>query len=165
MNISQNNISIADIKQTIFLKRIINLPVKAVWKAFSEEESFKKWYGPKDYFCPKCSIDFKVGGKYLASMQGPDGIQIWSTGKFKLIIPQRKIVYTDSFADEQGRVVYATDYNMPGDWDLELLVTLEFEEAGDKTILYLTHEGLPSEAYRDCVEGWQQCLDKLESNL
>lgn len=34
-------------------------------------------------------------------------------------------------------------YGMAGDWPLELLVTVTFEEAGGETRLTLRHEGLP----------------------
>jgi uncharacterized protein YndB with AHSA1/START domain len=165
METNQNDPSIANRPKTIFIKRTLNLPLQTVWRAFSEEESFKKWYGPEGYSCPHSSIDFRVGGKYLNSMQGPDGKEIWGTGTFKEIIPLNKIVYTDSFSDSKGNVVHASEYNMPGDWELELKVTLEFEEADNKTRLFLTHEGIPPEAYDDCIKGWQQCLDKLECNL
>lgn len=87
--------SIASKQKTVSITRTFNLPVDTVWKAWTEPESFKKWWGPKDYTCPSCTIDFKVGGKNLAAMRGPDGKDIWSTGTYKEIIPQKKIVYTD----------------------------------------------------------------------
>jgi hypothetical protein len=39
--------------------------------------------------------------------------KIWSTGRYKEIIPLRKIVLTDSFADSEGNIVPASFYNMP----------------------------------------------------
>lgn len=149
----------------ISIKRTINLPLSMVWKAWTEPEFFKKWWGPNDYTCPHCTIDFKPGGKYLNSMRGPDGKEIWSTGVYQEIVFLKKIVYTDSFADSEGDVVPASDYNMPGEWPLELKVTLEFESTAGKTNLSLKHEGIPVEIYDDCITGWQQSLDKLENNL
>ncbi len=48
---------------------------------------------------------------------------------------------------------------------LELLVTVGFEDANGKTNLSLKHEGIPEKMYDECIAGWQQCLDKLESNV
>lgn len=149
--------------KTLTIKRTFNLPLNKVWKAFSEAESCKKWWGPKDFTCPDCTIDFKQGGKYLMSMQGPDGKKIWSTGIFKEIIDHQKIVYTDSFADINGNVVPAVYYKMPGEWPLELFVTIELQEVDGKTNLSLLHDGIPEEMQKDTMEGWQQSFDKLES--
>ena len=157
--------SIVEKHKTISIKRTFNFPLNKVWKAWTESESFKKWWGPKEYTCPDCTIDFKIGGKYLASMQGQDGKKIWSTGTYKEIIPLKKIVYSDSFADSKGNIVSASYYKMPGEWDLEVMVTLKFEEVASKTNLTLQHAGIPSKMYDDCVKGWQSSLDKLENNL
>lgn len=161
---TSNNFSTAEQQKTISIKRTLNLPLTTVWKAWSEPESFKKWWGPKEFTCPDCSIDFKVGGRFLASMQGEDGKKIWSTGTYKEIIPQKKIVVTDSFADSKGNIVPASDYKMP-DMELELLVTVEFEEADGKTNISLRHDGLATEIADECIKGWQSSFDKLESYL
>ena len=161
---TSNDSLTAEQQKTISIHRTLNLPLTTVWKAWSEPESFKKWWGPKEYTCPDCSIDFKVGGKFLASMQGEDGKKIWSTGTYKEIIRQKKIVVTDSFADSQGNIVPASDYKMP-DMELELLVTVEFEEVDGKTNLLLQHAGLPAEMSEDCMKGWQSSFDKLERNI
>ena len=155
----------AEKQKTISIERTFNLPLNTVWKAWTEPESFKKWWGPKEYTCPDCTIDLKIGGKFLASMQGEDGKKVWSTGTYKEIIPQKKIVVTDSFADSTGNIVPASDYDMAGDWASELMVTVEFEEVNGKTNLKLKHAGLPPEITEECMQGWQSSFDKLESNL
>ena len=161
----ENDISTLEKQKTITIKRTFNLPVNTVWKAWTEPESFKKWWGPEGYTCPFCNIDFKVGGKYLNSMKGPDGKEIWSTGTYKEISPREKIVYTNSFADSTGKIVPASVYKMPGEWALELIVTLTFEEMDGKTNMTLRHAGVPLELSDDCIKGWQSSFDKLERNV
>jgi len=157
--------AVAGKQKTVSIKRTFDLPVSTMWKAWSEPESFKKWWGPNDYTCPDCTIDFKVGGKNLASMQGRDGKKIWSTNTYREIIPMKKIVYVDNFADEKGNSVPASYYNMPGDWSKEMVVTVAFEDVNGKTKMSLEHTNLPEEMHDDCVTGWQQSFDKLEENL
>lgn len=152
-------------QEILTINRTFNLPLATVWKAWSDAESLKKWWGPEEYSCPDCSIDFKVGGKFLASMQGKDGKKIWSTGEYKEIVPMKKIVNTDSFADSEGNIVSASYYDMPGEWNDELLVTFEFEEENGNTKLKLQHEGLPAEMIGDCRQGWNSSLDKIEKNF
>ncbi|MCX6352004.1 MAG: SRPBCC domain-containing protein [Bacteroidetes bacterium] len=157
--------AVAEKQKTILVKRTFNLPLKTVWQAWTEPESFKKWWGPKEYSCTHCTIDFKVGGKYLNSMKAADGNEIWSTGVYEEIIPLKKIVYTNCFSDSKGNVVPASDYKMPGEWAMEALVTVEFEEVDGKTNMTLEHEGIPVEIDDDCMKGWQSSFDKLENNL
>lgn len=151
-------------QKTVAIKRTFILPLTSVWKAWSEPESFKKWWGPKNFTCPDCTIDFKVGGKYVASMQDKDGKKTWATGTYKEIIPQKKIIVTDNFADEKGNIIPAPA-EMPGEWTKEMLITVEFEEIEGKTTLSLTHVGIPVEAFDDCVQGWQESFDKIENNI
>ncbi len=160
-----NNISAAEIQNTLTISRTFNLPLGTVWKAWSDAEMMKKWWGPEEYTCPDCSNDFRVGGKFLASMQGKDGKKMWSTGTYKEILAMKRIVNTDSFSDSEGNIVSASNYDMPGEWNDELLVTFEFEEENGKTNLKLQHEGLPAEMMEDCRKGWQSSLDKIEKNF
>ena len=152
-------------KKTITIDRTFDIPLTTVWKAWTEAEGMEKWFSPEGYTTPSSTIDFRVGGKYFSSMKSPEGKVTWSTGTYKEIIPFKKIVYSDSFADADGKIVPASYYGMPGEWDLELTVTVEFEEIDGKTHMKLQHEGLPIEAADDCVKGWQSCLDKLERNF
>jgi uncharacterized protein YndB with AHSA1/START domain len=157
--------SSASKQKTVSITRTFNLPLQTLWKAFSEAESFKKWWGPEGYTCPDCTIDFKVGGRYLANMKGPDGTDNWSTGEYQEIVPLKKIVYLDSFSDEKGNIISGTEAGLPGEWPMELNVTVTFEESNGKTILKINQTGIPEAMYDDCIKGWQQCFDKLEKNL
>lgn len=152
-------------QKTLNITRTFDLPITKVWQAWTEPESCQKWWGPKNFTCPFCAIDLNVGGEYLSCMRSADGSDFWSTGVYKEIIFHKKLVCTDSFSDEKGNIIPASDLNMPGDWPLELLVTISFEEVEGKTRMLLKHEGLPEEMYNDCQMGWEQSFDKLEENF
>ncbi len=124
-----------------------------------------KWWGPKDFTSPTAKINLREGGKYHFCMQTPDGVKLWSTGVYKEILPLKKLVWTDSFADENGNVVAGDVYGMPG-LPMEFLVTLDFEEVDGKTNMTLTHEGLPEgDMETQTVAGWNESIDKLASSL
>jgi len=115
---------------------------------------------------PYCEIDFRVGGKYLSCTRSPEGKEYWSTGVYREIIPLKKIVYTNSFADEKGNVVPAAHYGMSADFALEMLMTVTFEEHEGKTTLTLQYVGIPPGADRDgAYVGWNQIFDKLAEVL
>jgi len=159
------NTESATSQKTVSIERTFDLPAKKLWQAWAEPESCKKWWGPKDFTCPHCNIDFKVGGKYLNCMRSSEGAEFWSTGVYKEIIPGKKIVFTDSFSDKNGNAIPASDLNMPGYWPMELLVTVTFEEIGGKTKMNLQQVGVPQEMYDECIKGWNECFDKLEENM
>jgi uncharacterized protein YndB with AHSA1/START domain len=127
-------------------------------------EANKKWWGPSDYTCTFCKIDLNVGGKYLSNMKNKKGEEMFGTGVYKEIVPKKKLVMTDNFSDEKGNIT-GPPKGMPGDWSKEMVVTIDLQDKNGKTEFSLTHQGLPVEAYEDCIKGWNESLDKLEKNL
>src|SRR5467141_4117540 len=103
----------------------------------------KEWWGPKGFTTPFISVDLRVGGVFRYCMRSPEGKDYWGTGVYREIVPGKRIVYTDSFADEKGNVVPATYYGMSSDLPLEMLVTLTFEQEKGQTKVTLHHAGMP----------------------
>jgi uncharacterized protein YndB with AHSA1/START domain len=154
----------------IVITRIFNAPRELVWKAWTQPDMIKKWWGPKDFTCPAAKIDLKTGGKFLYCMRGPAGSpwdkDMWSGGEFLEVVPMEKIVATDNFTDEKGNVVNPKDVGMPGEWPEQMVVSFTFEDAGPgKTKLTLVHKGHPAEMASDATQGWSQSLDKFEAAL
>jgi uncharacterized protein YndB with AHSA1/START domain len=150
--------------------RVFDAPVEKVWAAWSQPERMREWWGPKDFTAPTIKIDFREGGTYLYAMHGPAGteydVDMWNTGTYKEIVPNRRIVYLDSFSDADGNPVSPSAYGM-NDLPDHMLVTIEFEALeGGKTRLTLTHAATPAGAQADNMEmGWNQSLDKLAASL
>ncbi len=154
-------------KRELVITRIFDAPRELVWKAWTDPERAKRWWGPKDFTAPVIKIDLRVGGKYLFCMRSPDGQDFWSTGVYREIVPQKKIVVTDSFADEKGNVVPASHYGM-SDFPLECQVTVTFEDQDGKTKMTLKHSGIESISETDrsnMEQGWNQSFDKLAESL
>lgn len=157
-------------EQELVITRIFDAPRELLWKAWTDPASFKQWWGPKDFTVPNISIDLRPGGKYVYCMRGagPDGVvrDYCGTGTYKEIVPPERIVCTDSFADEKGNVVPASHYGMEGDWPLELLVTVTFEDDNGRTRMTLRHAGLPAGQMREMTgAGWNESFDKLAKVL
>ncbi|MEK6744199.1 MAG: SRPBCC domain-containing protein [Nitrospirota bacterium] len=154
------------VEKELVISRVFNAPREQVWKAWTEPEQMKRWWGPKGFTAPASTIDLRVGGKYLSSMRSPEGQEFWSTGVYREIVPLSRIVCTDSFADANGNVVPASHYGMEGGWPLELQITVTFEDIGGKTIMNLRHAGVPAGQMRDlCETGWKESFDKLAEIL
>ena len=152
-------------EKVAIVNRLFNSPVELVWKAWTDPQHLMRWWGPKMFISPSCKMDFRVGGKYHFCMRSPEGQDIWSTGTYREIIPLKKIIWTDSFADEKGNVVSANHYGM-GDLPMEFEVTITFEVQGDKTKFTLRHRGLPAGEMIEMTQvGWNESLDKLAASL
>jgi uncharacterized protein YndB with AHSA1/START domain len=151
----------------LVITRVFDAPLALVWKVWTDPEPFKQWWGPKTFTCPACKIDLRVGGKYITCMRSSEGKDYWTTGVYREIVPMKRIVYTDSFADEKGNVVPASHYGMPGDdWPKEMQVTVTFEDLGSKTEMTLKHFGLPAGKMEDMTGvGWNESFDKLAESL
>ena len=153
-------------KNELTITRIFDATRERVWKAWTEPELFKRWWGPKYFTAPVIKIDFRVGGKYVYCMRGPDNKDYWSTGVYREIVPMERIVYTDSFSDEKGNVVSASHYGLTGDFPLELRVTVTFEELKGRTKMTLRHVGIPEGQMRDLTRaGWSGSFDKLAESI
>ncbi len=151
--------------EELVITRIFDATREAVWKAWTDPKYFLRWWGPKGFTVPACEIDFRVGGKYLYCMRSPEGQDYWGTGVYRDIVPKKRIVCTDCFADEKGNVVPASHYGMQGEWPLEMLVTVTFEADDGKTVMTLRHDGIPKETISDCEAGWSGSFDKLSEIL
>ena len=155
-------------RKELTITRVFDAPRELVWKAWTEPELVKRWWGPKGFTSPVCKIDLRIGGEYLSAMRSPEGQDFWSKGVYREIVAPERLVMTDSFADEKGNTVPASHYGMSPDWPRELLITVTFEEHDGKTKLTLKHSGIVgiSDTDRDNMQqGWTESFDKLAEYL
>lgn len=157
--------ALKEIESGLIIERTFNAPRQLVWQTWTEPEKIKQWWGPTNYTAPVCKVDFRVGGGYLYCMRSTEGINFWSKGTYLEINTPSKIVVTDSFSDENGNIFTASELGFPGDWPLELVVTITLDEANGKTFLKLHHEGIPGEFQWMTEAGWIEALDKFEKAL
>lgn len=151
-------------EQALVIKRVFNAPRELVWKAWTDPEMLKKWWGPRAFSTPHAEIDLREGGKWFNCMRG-EGQDIWCTGRYLELVPLERLVMTDSFADEHGNVVPSTVYGMEG-VPLEMYITVELKDLGGKTEMTMTHKGLPAgEHFEGATIGWNESFDKLDESL
>jgi uncharacterized protein YndB with AHSA1/START domain len=166
VNNAKNSAAASAVAQDLVISRVFDAPRELVWKAWTDPERVKRWWGPKGYTSPVCKIDLRVGGKYLCCMKSLEGQEFWSTGVYREIVEPERLVLTDSMADKDGNVVPASYYGMGEDFPLELQVIVTFEEQAGKTKMTLRHVGMPAgQASEMAGAGWNESLDKLAESL
>ena len=149
-------------KDAVVIERIFNAPVDLIWQLWTQPEQFQKWYGPQGMTIPVANMDVRVGGKRLIcmEMQTPDrSMKMWFTGEYVEIIPNKRLVYTDSMADENGNVMSPSAMGMPDGHPETTEVIVELEDLGGRTKMVMTHAGVPADS--GGAGGWNQAFDKL----
>lgn len=164
----------------IEIVRRFDSPLDRVWKAWTEPELVKQWWGPEGFTAPSIEIDLRVGGKYIYAMRGPEGSEwdknMYIAGIYKEITPpeahnsskQARLVMTDYFSDERGDKIDPTMAGMDKAMPDEMEVIVQFEAIeDDRTELTIDYPQPDSEvqfqAMKDSEmeEGWQSSLNKL----
>jgi uncharacterized protein YndB with AHSA1/START domain len=127
--------------QEFVSSRVFDAPRELVWKAFTEADRLRHWWGPKGLTMLSCEIDLRPGGLFHYGMRTPDGHEMWGKWVFREIVPQERLVYVVSFSDARGGV---TRHPMSATWPLEVLGTTSFADQGARTLV--TNRGMPINA-------------------
>ena len=77
--------------------RNFSAPVDLVWKAWTDPEILDKWWAPKPWKAVTKSMDFRPGGRWLYSMNGPAGERHWSKSDFLKINAQSMYEAMEAF--------------------------------------------------------------------
>jgi uncharacterized protein YndB with AHSA1/START domain len=143
--------------KTVTFTRLLDAPPALVFPLWIEARHLSKWFAPRHFTVPECTVDARVGGEVRLTMRAPDGTDYPMKSLFVELVPNSKIV-TRNWAgfDASGK---------PG---FETLQTYSFAAEGDKTRLTVKAEVIWMEphmapAIAGMEPGWNQTLDKLES--
>jgi uncharacterized protein YndB with AHSA1/START domain len=155
------------------ISRVFDAPRERVWKAWTEVEHLKQWWGPAGFKVHTCKLDLRPGGSMHYGMTAPDGSEMWGKFAFREIEAPKRLVYMNSFSDPKGGVARHAGHMT---WPLEMLSTITFEEqSGGKTrvtVHWLPADG-SSELERKTFEegrasmnmGWGGTMDQLATHL
>ena len=130
-----------------------NAPVEMVWNAFTDPKIEIQW--------ARCLVpvgstemeflehDLRVGGRYLLRSVTPWSKVQYLTGIYKKITPLKELVYTNSFADEKGKILSGPEFGLDYDIPIERLCEITFEPFQDWTKIKLIYRGLPANGHSD----------------
>jgi uncharacterized protein YndB with AHSA1/START domain len=159
-------------EQPVFvISRELDAPRDLVWKAFTETERLKHWWGPKGFKVMSAKLDLRPGGLFHYGLQSPDGHAMWGKFIYREIVAPERLVSVVSFSDEQAGV---TRHPMSETWPLETLSTITFAAHGGKTML--TVQWVPvnateeerktfDAAHASMQQGWTGTMDQLADYL
>jgi len=138
----------------IALTRVFKAPRQLVYRAFSEPELLRHWFGPRGWQLIRCEIDARIGGGFRFVLRTPDGREFGMHGTYRELSPPERSVHTEQFDDFPG----------------ESVVTSIFTEHNNQTTLVATIR-YASKEVRDAViksgmeHGAAESYDKLAELL
>jgi uncharacterized protein YndB with AHSA1/START domain len=146
------------------IERMFDAPIEAVWKAWTDPEMIKQWWGPDNVSIPECEVDLRVGGKIYIVMEageamGPYKGTKWPMlGKFTAVEPNAKLAY-----DVQA---WTEEHNDNGETTIDQTTELTLAEEDGKTKLTIKatiHKTGPGAgmAVQGMEQGFNQQLEKL----
>jgi uncharacterized protein YndB with AHSA1/START domain len=134
--------------------RTIEAPREQVFRAWTDPDELRRWWGPGEFTCPEALVDLRPGGSYRLVMQPTAGEAMVLAGTYREVEPPARLVYTWRW--ETG----------PAADGSESLVTVEFHDRGERTELVLTHSEFPaSHGPAPYQMGWEGGLVKFEALL
>ena len=155
------------------ISRVFDAPCDRVWKAWTEVEQLKQWWGPKGFVVTHCKLDLRPGGTMHYCLRAPDGSDMWGRFAYREIVKPERLVWINSFSDKDGGVTFHP--MMPG-WPREMHTTVTFKDLGGKktevTVTWLPVDG-STELERQTFDagrpsmtmGWTGTLDQFTAYL
>jgi len=136
-----------DPNRVLVLSRSFAAPRSRVFRAFTERDQVKQWFGPEGYTIGACAMDIRVGGAYRIVMRSPKGDEHTVRGEYQEISKPDRLVFTWAWEDDEGEL------------GPETVVTVSFAENDGKTLVRLSHRRFESKKARDAHKGgWASTL-------
>ena len=150
-------------KMDLVVTRVFDAPVEAVWKAWTDAEQVKKWWGPDGFTAPVAKLDFREGGTSLVCMSSPEYGDMYSTWKYVEIVPMRRIEYIHNLADKIGNKIDPTVVGMPADFPQDQLNVVTFKAVSDDMteITVTEYDWTVGQMVEMSKMGLEQCLNKM----
>jgi uncharacterized protein YndB with AHSA1/START domain len=139
----------------LVLTRVIDVPRRLVWKAWTEPEHLKKWWSPAPVRTTECEMDLRPGGVFRTLMVGPDGTKYPTSGIFLEVVEQERIAFTDAL--EAGFRPAQNPF-------FSAIITLEEHEGGTRYTARALHKNQEDRDKHEEMgfhQGWGKALEQL----
>ena len=140
----------------LVLARLIDAPVSAVWRCWTEPELMKRWFTPRPWKTVEVTGEVRPGGGTLLIMESPEGQRVPNPGQYLEVVPERRLVFSDAYL---------------GDWTPSekpfMTAVLSFEPEGNKTrysarVRHFTMADRDQHEAGGFQQGWGMATEQLE---
>ena len=134
------------------LVRTYRVGADKVWQAWTDPQALSRWFGPGDVgSVTLAELDVRVGGRYHIRFHTPDGEDHDVSGRYEVVEPQRRLVFSWAWKSTPERVSR---------------VSIELLPVAGGTELRFVHDRFHDATARDNHQrGWLPTFAKLEAML
>jgi uncharacterized protein YndB with AHSA1/START domain len=153
---------IADPELDLLLERVVDVPRRLVWAAWTQPEHLVKWFCPLPWKTTDCRIDLQPGGLFQTTLQGPEGPGFTNTGCFLQVVDQELLVWTGALGP--GFRPLAKDAATVHPFLMTAIIALEDVAGGTKYTALVRHGDAPGRQAHEQMgfhAGWGKALDQL----
>ena len=153
------------------IMRVFDAPRELVWKAWTEEEPLKQWFGPAGFTLSVAKLNVVPGGVFHYCMRAANGVEMWGKWVFREVAALERIVLVNTFSNKHGNPIR---HPYVAEWPLEMLTATTFEDEGEATKLTIRWHPIdasPAEqktfdSMHDAMtQGWTGTFDQLAAYL
>ncbi len=127
----------------IYITRIYDAPVKAVWDAWTDPKQVAQWWGPRGFTITTHSKDLRAGGSWSYTMHGPDGVDYPNTTKYLEVDKHQRLVYDHGGHADRPPLFRVTVLftESKGKTKMEMTMALATAEAATETKKFIKKAG------------------------
>jgi len=148
------------------LTRSFDAPVKDVWRAWTEPELVRRWWGPHGFTAPLAEMDVRHGGTSLVCMRAPaefGGQDMYNTWTYTTVTLMERLEFVQTFTDADRNSVEPAELGLPPGIPRDVPHVVTFTATRDNgTELTVRESGYASaEVAALSRGGMEQCLEKM----
>ena len=135
---------------------VYRVPPKRVFRAWTEPEEIRSWFGHEPFCLERVELDLRPGGEWMFVFKGASFRAV--RGEYLEVVPNALLVFTWRHeGTKDGGTVEVSPMSK---------VTVRFASRGAGTILTIVHEDIAdTTARRNVSQGWSRALQSLTDRL
>lgn len=139
------------------LSRLVAATPAQIWRCWTEPALLRQWWTPKPVETLEAEIELRPGGRFYTLMRLPDGKTMPVEGTFLELVPQRRLVFTDTLR---------AGWRPAPEPFFTAIVTIAPEGTGTRytaRALHRSPEGRKTHEEMGFHQGWGTTLSQLEA--
>jgi uncharacterized protein YndB with AHSA1/START domain len=127
----------------IYISRVYDAPVAAVWDAWTDPEQVAKWWGPRGFTITTHSKDLRPGGHWSYTMHGPDGVDYENRTIYYEVEERARLVYDHGGGEDRPPLfrVTVTFAEVDGQTHMDMTMALATPEAAQEAKKFIKKAG------------------------
>jgi len=85
--------------EEIVVRTIVDKDLESTWKAYTDPESIRKWWGPKGAVITSCENDVRPGGAWRFALRGKDDNEYVFSGVYSKVSKPTLLQYSDGIGE------------------------------------------------------------------